>query len=547
MIVTVPKATDGAESKKSVADPTTSYLTMLPLWGKSRAVCNGERAVKEYDDILDLVGFTNLLIPFSPSMSPEQYQWYKSEAELPGIVSQYAKVIVGGLLRKKPSLELPEDAPEDAMDWIMNQFAQDGSPLVNFLDQALWEEMQTSRAWVYIDYPAVEDAKANAMTKEDFLELKPYPVIWNAESIVNYRVGVSSETGNQELKMVIVRNYEEDYKEGEYHPTLVDTVWVHELKDNKYQITKYQNKSGKAGIPVINGAIQQNYTESASGFEQDGEIIYPKIQGEPMTVIPAWPLNGSIGMVDPILNALIDRELSLYNKLSRRNHLLYGASTYTPWIASDMPDEDFEKVVGRGLGSWIHIPSGDTIGVLETPTAALQDMDRAISATLEEMAKMGIRMLSPEVDQSGIALEIRNAAQTAQLGTLNTKVSNQMSSIIAFMLNWRYGTDYKPADVKFKLSDDFNPAPLGADWLRLITEWYQAGLIPRTVWLSIMKQNDIVPPEYDDKEGQKEINGDPLVVTPREDMQFAAQLQKEVTAQKTGQPTAKPAVPPAKK
>jgi hypothetical protein len=543
MIVTVPKQTDGAESKKTVADPTTSYLTMLPLWGKSRAVCNGERAVKEYDNILDVTGYTNLLIPFSPSMSLDQYLWYKAEAELPGIVAQFAKVIVGGLLRKKPSLELPKDVPADAMDWLMNQFGQDGSPMVNFLDTALWEEMQTSRAWIYVDYPHVPADKAENMTDADYLELKPYPVIWNAESVINCRKGTSAEDGSVVLQMVIVRNYEEEYEEGDFHPSLVDTVWVHEIKGGIYQIQKYQNDKDSSGVSVVNGQLQQNYTSAASGFVAKGEPIFPKKQGQNLTYIPAWPMNGSIDPIEPILMAFIDRELSLYNKLSRRNHLLYGASTYTPWIASDMKDEDFKAIVNAGLGSWVHIGEMDKIGVLETPTAALADMDRAITATIEEMAKMGIRMLTPEIEQSGVALEIRNAAQTAQLGTLNTKVSNQMSAIIAFMLNWRYGKDYKPCDVKFKLSDDFNPAPLGADWLRLITEWYQSGLIPRTIWLAIMKQNDIVPPEYDDVEGQKEINKDELVVTPREDMKFAADLQTRVTGMKTGQPPVKGAPP----
>jgi hypothetical protein len=138
-------------------------------------------------------------------------------------------------------------------------------------------------------------------------------------------------------------------------------------------------------------------------------------------------------------------------------------------------------------------------------------MDRAIAASVEEMAKLGIRMLSPEAAQSGVALEIRNAAQTAQLGTLNSKISNVMSQIIVFMINWRYDLELKVSDIDFSLSADFNPTPLGADWLRLATEWYQAGLIPRTVWLQVLKQNDIIPPDYDDETGKKEINGDELL------------------------------------
>jgi hypothetical protein len=192
-----------------------------------------------------------------------------------------------------------------------------------------------------------------------------------------------------------------------------------------------------------------------------------------------------------------------------------------------MADDDFEKIVEAGLGAWIHIRREDKATVLETPTAALQDMEKAIVATIEEMAKMGIRMLSPENVQSGVALDIRNAAQTAQLGTLNSKISAQMSDIIAFMINWRYGLQITSADVHFELSSDFNPVPLGADWLRLATEWYEKGLIPRSLWLIMLKMNDMVPPDYKDEEGIKEINNDELIANKAEADAFAKKLASQ--------------------
>ena len=237
------------------------------------------------------------------------------------------------------------------------------------------------------------------------------------------------------------------------------------------------------------------------------------MNGERLSRIPAWPLNGSIEPMEPILMPIIDKELALYNKISRRNHLLYGASTYTPIVYSDMQDEDFERIVGAGLGSWIKLGQEDRADVLKTPTDALADMEISIAKAIEEMAKMGIRMLTPETAQSGVALELRNAAQTAQIGALNIKVSNTLAQVIAFMLNWRYGTEYNAEDIQFNLCNDFNPMPIGADWLRLVTEWYENGLVPRSVWLEIIKQNDLVPPEYNDQEGLEEINGDSVIIS----------------------------------
>lgn len=505
-------AVNAVQTQKTVADPIAAYQSILPLWKRNRAVCSGERYVKDYDGFIDTVSFGNLLIPFSPTMTQKQYDFYKSEAELPGIVSQYTRMVVGGLLRKRPQLELPDGAPAEAKDWILNDFGQDSSSISAFLDSALWEELQTSRAWVYVDYPNIPNRES--LTREEILSYKPYPTLWKAEAVINWTVAQDSNTGMLKLTRVIMRQYEKRNDINEFHDEYVDTVYVHELVDGKYQVRKFQEKAQTSNVPVINGQEQPNYIKGAPVFELVETVADFEINGEPLHFIPAWPLNGNIGVSEPIITAIVDKEVSLYNKISRRNHLLYGASTYTPVISSDMSDEEFQKIVNSGLGTWLHLHQGDTASVLQTPTSALVDMDRAIANSIEEMAKLGIRMLTPETAQSGVALELRNAAQTAQLGTLNTKVSSTLCDIIAFMLNWRYGTDYKAGDINFSMSADFNPAPLGDAWLRLVTEWYESGLLPRTIWLQILKQNDIVPPEYNDEEGQQEITQDQTRMDP---------------------------------
>jgi len=513
--------------KKTVATPCQAYLDMAHQWTRSRAICGGERYVKMYDTILDTDFYSNLLLPFSPSMSQEQYNFYRSEAELPGIVAQYSKIIVGGLLRKKPQIILPDDVPEGAKEWLFDQFTQDDSTITAFLDDALWEEVQTSRAWVYVDHPPVSED----LSPEDRLKYKPYPVIWCAESIINWKIGTNKDTGATQLTQILVRGDVEVFLEGdEFHPYCIPTIWVHELDpDGNYQIRVFSStKHLKEANPL-------HVLQNDADYEVTDIITNILTNGERLRFIPAWPLNGQITPIEPILSPLVDREIALYNKVSRRNHLLYGAATYTPVVSSDMTDEDFEEIVGAGLGSWIKVGSQDKVDVMKTPTEALGDMEASIAATIDEMARMGIRLLAPETgEQSGVALEIRNAAQTAQLGALNARISAQMSAIIAFMLNWRYDRQYLASDIDFTLSADFNPAPLGADWLRLVTEWYQNGILPRSVFIQIAKSNDIVPPDYDDEEGQQEINQDELVVNPRQQTDFAnkiTQMQTQASIQ----------------
>jgi hypothetical protein len=467
-------------------------------------------------------------------MSWDQYTFYKAEAELPGLCSQYSRVLVGGLLRKSPQLGLPEGIEEDALEWLTHDFTGDGRGLVGFLDEALREEVTTSRAWVAVSFPYVPEGLE--LTPVQQKELKPFPVLFKAESVINWKEGINPLTRRKQLTRVIIRQLvEKPDVDNEFHDKLVDTVMVHEITPaGIYQIRTYEfvAQSTRDDAQVIAGEYRENY--KVENGNESWELVatdIPLSNGEPLPSLPIFPLNGTVQPTEPLLMPLINREIALYNKISRRNHLMYGAATYTPVVSSDMNDEEFEEVVAAGLGSWLKVRDGEKIDVLDTPTNALKDMDRAIDSATVEMGRMGIRMLTPDVrDQSGVALEIRNAGQTAQLGTLNVKVSNVMARIIATMLNWRYGSDYESNEINFELSADFNPAPLGADWLRLVTEWYDAGMVPRSLFIDIMKANDIIPPNYDDEAAKTEIMEDELITGPPTNV---VELDMEALAQKT--------------
>jgi hypothetical protein len=500
---------------KTVGDPNASYVSMRTTWERARAIMNGQAHARAYDDTIDVVDYTNLLLPFSPLMNQQQYKWYRSEGELPGLVNQYTKVLVGGLLRKPPQYSLPKSVPEDAIQWLNNSFSADGNSMISFLDQALWEELQTSRAWAVVDMPSISAAEQDSMTKEERDAITPYVVLYKAENVTNWRRGAKRGNKANTLTKFTLRFFEEDAAENEHHPELKDTVLDYVVANGTLVVTKYRKEEVNQTKQIVNGAVKNDFSVSGTAVWKEVSRTTPMMNGKPMTFIPAFPLNGSIEIQEPIMQPLIDREVGLYNKISRRNHLLYGAATYTPVISSSLSDEQQDEIVNAGLGSWIFLDTNGKADILSAPTEALKDMESSIAATIEEMARMGIRMLSPEGSsaESGVSLEIRNAAQTAQLGLLNVKVSKTMQSIIALMLAWKYDVEVNEDEIDFNLSQDFNPTPMGDAWMRLVTEWYQGGLIPRTLWLAIGKQNDVIPVDYDDDKGKEEILTDPLVET----------------------------------
>jgi hypothetical protein len=474
---------------------------------------NGEHAVKEADARIDRIKFSNLLLPFSPMMDDQQYAFYKAEAELPGLTSQYGKVIAGGLLRRQPTIELPESVPEDAKTWFTDDFTVDGKSMVSFLDEALWEEVCSSRAWVIIDYPSVDNPEE--LTSEQRAKIRPYPVLWKAEDVINWQTQLSPYTGQEELSRLVIRYYEEEFVDKDaFSPELVEYAIDYSLDaEGDYRVRYFKHIDNQA-VTITNGNMSRPNNLAANGVGEDWDLVrtvYPEIRGEMLKSIPAFPLNGSLRPREPILMPLVDREVSLYNKLAHRNHLLYTASTFTPVLFTDIQDEEFLDIVQQGLGTYIRLRPDDKVGALKAPVEALSGLESAIASTIDEMARMGIRLLSPDGNQgdSGVALEIRNSAQTSQLATLNVKISQTMRDILSLMIDWKYDLQIEPHDIDFTLSADFNPTPIGEAWMTMITGWYDTGKIPRSLWLSVAKQNDIIPPDYDDDEGMQEIGSDP--------------------------------------
>ena len=514
-------------NRKSVADPNASYESLAPTWKRIKAILGGQQTAKSYDNTLRQDG-TNLLVPFSPTMTARQFSFYRDEAELPGISSQFARTVIGGMLRKPLDIELPEEVPEEALDWLRNRFTGSNRSLHSFLQEALWEEMNTSRAWCCVNYPVNPQP-----SRGDGGPPEPYPILIGGESVINWLEGEHPITGEQTLLRIIIRMYVQEAGDNEFHPNWVDRVWVHELDpEGNYRIRVFEKpdpRSTSAG--VVGGTLQQDYDVlQGTDFVEVATETEVLRSGERLDFIPIFPLNGQIEPVEPMLTNFVDREVGLYNRISRRNHLLYGASTYTPVLKSSLSDDERQDIVASGLGSWLFIDREDDIDVLQTPSDALEDYDRAIASTLDEMSRMGMRMLSPEVEQSGTALEIRNAGQTAQLASLSRAISSSLTSIITWMVNWRYDLDISEEEVTVVLSTDLSPVPLGEEYMRLVSEWYQGGLIPRSTFLEVLRINDILPADYNDQDAVEEINADELTVSPRDQMEME-QMAMEAQAQ----------------
>ena len=413
-----------------------------------------------------------------------------------------------------------DGAPKEAKQWILDDIGSDKSNLISFLSTALWEELQTSRAFIQIDFPNVD---LESLSPAERKQVKPYPLLHNAENIVNWSTATDMK-GQVKLDSLITRYFVLEYDPNSpYHPKYIDTVQVHKLDEQGLYLIDTFIRNTSDTPTFIDGGVDYSFDQLTDDWvlRSTNENLFQN--GVRMDYIPFFPLNGSIDTVDPLMTAIVNREIALYNKISRRNHLLYLSATYTPVVKSDsLTDSEKTDLVKQGLGTWLFVNKDDTVETLQTPTNALSDMEAAIKGGYDELTRIGVKMLSLEPnnsDQSGVALSLRNASQNAALASLNAKISESMKKIMKYLINWRYDLNITEQDIRFNLSSDFNASPRGADWMRLITEWYQGGLIPRSTFLEVAKNNDAIPTDYDDTKGNDEISQDERIISPREQYQ----------------------------
>ena len=498
-------ATKESKQQKTVATPNEEHAAMRFIWERLRAIVAGEAAVKNYDYYLrrfgtvvsssyrenlgapyNQSGFTsqrqlqqqfrgygqNLLIPFSPNMSVDRYDFYRSEARFLGFTGDFVKSSIGAMLRKEPELEFPDGVPEGALDWIRNEFTSDKKPLISFLDDAIFDHIVTGNTWIWVDYWEEEI--------DGELVGRPIPTFLMGESVINWRVGDHPISGKEQLLMLVVKTSESSLGENEFHDDYKDVVRVHDIDEKgHYRLRRFEQTDSGAWEPTL--------------------LETPNFAGKPLMMIPVFPLSGSAGLSTPFIQNFADAEVGHYNANSRRNHLLYGSASYTPVVSADLTEEDTKAIEDAGIGGIWFLPKEASATALSTPTDALKDLEKAIETEKDNMAKLGSRALAREVGtrESGTALDIRNSTASATLASASRRLASNIRQVITFMVNWQYKLEIDDNDVKFTLSTNFVRNSAGEGAVMTAFEFWKAGIISKETLTRVAADNDFLPADFD--------------------------------------------------
>ena len=196
------------QTKKGPGYPNDEYLSQVNEWKRNRAVIQGPSYTKDYDTV---PSSDNLLLPFNPTMTQSQYDFYKAEAEVPGVTSEFSKMI--------------------------------------------------------IDYPMVD---LDSLSPEERREVKPYPVLHTAENIINWSTSTDIK-GQVKLDQLITRYFTLDYDPNSpYHPKYVDSVQVHKLDENGLYVIENFIRNTSDTPSFIDGSIDYQFDQLTDEWVSQG-------------------------------------------------------------------------------------------------------------------------------------------------------------------------------------------------------------------------------------------------------------------------------------
>ena len=444
--------------------PSNEYNNWVDEWKRSLAVVSGDAAVKRYDDGENPV---KILAPLSLDMDPMLYTYYKQRGELPGYASSQRRTVVGALLRKKVGITLPEgfDKAEEAKDWITNNLHIGGGTLMSLMKDAFEDDLITANTWLHLDMN---------QNKEPVVEVLP------AEAVISVVVGAHPRKGFGNLVKVVVRKQEVDEDNSYYY-----RYQIHEINaDGNYQVRIYRD--GEDDI------VEETVEPIIPTYVVDGNKV-------PFQEILVFPVDGTPSIQNPFLGDFVTREISLYNLLTARNHLLIMSGSLTPIITGNVNPDSEATIKGSGLGSVWTLPDGANIKILETPTGSLSAFDSAIESTRTDLRNLGARQLMKDSRTSGVAAEIQNSPYSATLSSLSRTYSNTLRKLIAYAVNWKYRTNFSVSEFDVQLSNDLSRSAIGDNAVATVTAAYNINKLPRDVWVQVLKDNSIIPQDYDDE------------------------------------------------
>ena len=430
------------------------------IFKKCRDVFLGEDRIKDQGEEY---------LPSLPDQSASSYQIYKSRATFLNAYNRTITGLVGSVMRRPASYEVPERMQDYLQD--VNMLGYD---LQTFLGHVLRETFITGRCLILIDRKG---------------DGRPYFTLYGGESFCDWRLDDNNRPYYIQLKEEI--------------DLTSDPASNHVMED------QYRNLMIEDGRYIVRVTHHQEGDQSEMKIVDETE---PTMRGEPIDFIPISLINpGGPGFSinQPPLLDLANLCISHYKTSADLEAGRHYVSIPTPYLIGVDP-EDYDTGIAIGPTSAIVIPNeAAKVGFLEFAGVGLKSLEEALTQKEHQMSVLGARVL--ERVRTGVesaeAARIHQASELSILATIVNEVEKSILASLRMMAMWE-GLD--PSQVSLSINRDFVDARLPSKDLQALVDSYLKGALSLETLVYNMKHGEILSEETSiqeevDKLSQKEV------------------------------------------
>ncbi|SEJ87358.1 protein of unknown function [Sphingobium sp. AP50] len=397
-------------------------------------------------------------LPRLPSVDVAQHKAIiERTAFFPG-ASRTHEGLMGLLFRKPPKVDA-----EERFLTLLNTIKADAGPIEDLAEDVADELLSVNFGLLLTDLPA--SSQAMSVAEEEKLGIRPRILIYRAEAILGIDVGLV----NNRQQAVNIRLQQD-----------VDTIRELMLVNGVYQVRLWTRTK-------VKGNRQSQWLP--------GPAITPTRLGQAIDEIPATviTLGRRLRPSTAPLTDVCDLNRSHYHASANLATCDYWLSNPIPWTTGAKPRDDVAISPGT---MWQFEEENAKVGMLEYTGAQAAQLESRANNLRDYMASAGARILAPEkaAVESGQALEIRNAAQTASLDQVRRTTNRIILDQIQWAAWWA-GAD--ETQVVFEMSGDFTSAKLSSEERKQIVAEWQAGLYSHEQAIERMVAGGALPEDFD--------------------------------------------------
>ena len=418
-------------------------------------------------------------------MDSQDYEGYKNRAQFFNAVGRTLEGLSGMLNRKPVIVEIPENLSE----YLYNVDGK-GHSFQEFTEMVLKDVLSSGWGSLLVDMPQAEDVVSQA----DFEQkgLAPYLVYYKAEATTKWRWETKGR--NNSLKYVIIKEPTEVDAEGSYN-TVIKNYWrVLEIRDDgKYWQTLYNE-------------------ELEPQFEVD-----PKYKKGNFTEIPFSFVSSQTEPEEPILNDLVNENLSYYKKSADYENGLHWTGVPTPYARGFSPPTKIDETTGKevvadpmkiGGTQFLYFPMGtEQVDFLEFKGSGLTQISDAMREDKDSMAILGARIIAQQKNgvEAAETAKIHNSAENSVLASFANMASKVLSKMLRIYLECCSGQEISQEDVKVKINTDYDIATMSPQELTALVSLWQTGGIAKSDLFKNLKEGEILESDRNLDEMNAEI------------------------------------------